>query len=136
LVPHDVTGELWQAQGHRDGRPLLAPVPDARSRGAAPAPAAVREAAVRRGSALHHGLPVAPDRAAPGEGAGLDDHAEPLPESAARYGLAQRLAATECSSTPSTRAAQRAASRVTPPGMALYTTRQRGDHAQRRYRQR
>src|SRR3989441_4644781 len=50
--------------------------------------------------------------------------------------ISQRLAATECSSTPSTRAAKRGASGVTPTGMGLYTTRQRGDHAQDHYRHR
>src|SRR5205823_7370366 len=64
----------------------------ARSRGATPAPAPVREAAVRRGSALHHGVPVASDRAPSRQGPGLDDQPQPLPQPAARRGLAQRVA--------------------------------------------
>ena len=63
LVPHDLTGELRQAQGHGDGRSLLAAVARHRSRGAPEDPAAVREAALRRGGPLHHGVPVAPHRA-------------------------------------------------------------------------
>ena len=53
------------------------------------APAAVREAPLRRGGALHHGLPVAPHHPPQLQGAGLDDHAEPLPQPDARHRLAQ-----------------------------------------------
>src|SRR5206468_12369681 len=92
--------------------------------------------ALRPSIALDHVPQVAPDLPEPAEEAGMADQPEPLPESAARYGLSHRLAATECASTPSTRAAKRGASGVTPTGMGLYTTRQRGDHAQDHYRHR
>ena len=60
------------------------------SRTTDPAAAArVREAALRRGSALHPRPRVASHHPAPRQGAGLDDHAEPLSESAARRGVAR-----------------------------------------------
>ena len=48
----------------------------------------LREASPRRGGALHLHLPVAPHRPAQRARAGLDDHAEPLPEQSARHGVA------------------------------------------------
>ena len=63
----------------------------ARSRGAQAAPARLREAAARRGGALHLHAAAAPHHPAQQQGPGVDDHARPLPEPAARYGLAGRV---------------------------------------------
>ena len=92
LVPHDVAGQLQPPQGHGDGRALSEAGPRHRPGGAEEVPARVREAPLRRGGALHPRTSVEPDRAAHDEGAGLDDHAEPLPELPARRSLAQRVA--------------------------------------------
>ena len=63
-----------------------------RPRGAQEVPARLREAAARRGGALVHDAPVAPDHPAQLQGQGLDDHAEPLSQQHARHGVAQRIA--------------------------------------------
>ncbi len=93
LVPQHLAGELQQAQGHRDGRPLHPAVAHPGPGGAAAAAAPVREAALRRGGPLHPHLPVAADRPPPGQGARLDHHAQPLHQPAAGHRLAERVGA-------------------------------------------
>src|SRR5205823_8045132 len=83
--------QLLALQGPRAGRPVRQAVTRARPRGAQAVPARVREAAARRGGPLLLHAAEPPDHPAQRQGAGLDDHAEPLPEPAARHGLARRI---------------------------------------------
>ena len=78
LVPHDVTGELRQAQGHGDGRPLLR-----QSRAMDPEERRKLLRRSRSGSTMRKctssRAPVAPHHPH-GEGPRLDHHSEPFPE--------------------------------------------------------
>ena len=65
LVPHHVPGQLQQAQGHGDGRSLHEAIARHRSGGTEEVPARLREATLRRGSALHPHPAMAPHRPAP-----------------------------------------------------------------------
>ena len=70
-------------------------------------PARVREAPLDEEVHYITTLAVAPDRAAQRQGAGLDDHAAPLPEPAARHGLARASRAERPRAAPRVEPADR-----------------------------
>src|SRR5689334_18084857 len=92
-VPETERRELREVHRSRSGRALRAAKPNGRFRAAAEIHPRLRKASPRRRGPLHLHAAVAPDRAAQLARARLDDHAQPLPQQSARYGLARGLAA-------------------------------------------